>query len=64
MTKGKRQPPLHLDMDFSEALERLGKTNIREVLELEKATADKKRAARTNPTALPDNPTKDDDTDR
>lgn len=31
MTAGKRQPPLYLEMDFAEALERFAGTNPKEV---------------------------------
>lgn len=39
----KNQPPLWLDMDFAEALERFGKTDGKEAKQIEEAERTKKR---------------------
>ena len=49
MKTGKRQPPLWLDMDFAEALERFGQTDLKEVAQAEEATVTKKRAKHRAP---------------
>jgi len=45
VTKKKHQPPLWLDMDFAEALQRFGKTNHDEMVNADEVTAPKKKAA-------------------
>ncbi len=50
----KRQPPLWLDIDFVEAMERFGRTNRKETLEAEAATVAKKAAG--VPNVPPDKP--------
>ena len=46
---GKRQPPLWLDIDFAEALERFGLTDRKETLDAEEATAVKRAAGVSTP---------------
>ena len=45
MTTGKRQPPLWLDMDFAEAMERFAQTDPNEVASNKDAEASKPEAA-------------------
>lgn len=47
MTRGKKyEPPLHIDMDFGEALERFGATDPKELDELLKRDKNKKKAGK------------------
>ena len=50
----KRQPPLWLDIDFGEALERFGQTDRKETLEAEALTTAKRAAGVSDPP--PDTP--------
>jgi len=49
MTGKKYEPPLHLDMDFEEALERFGGTNKKEVDKLLRRTKRKKAGKAQDP---------------
>jgi hypothetical protein len=53
MTGRKYEPPLYLDMDFEEALERFGTTDPKEVKELMERAKEKKPPGRKAPTARP-----------
>lgn len=49
----KNQPPLWLDMDFAEALERFGKTDGKEAKAQEELTASKRREEDSHPPPVP-----------
>lgn len=52
MTRSKKyEPPLHIDMDFMEALERFGTTDPKEVKELMEQSKKKKPPRDKPPTA-------------
>jgi len=49
MTAGKRQPPLWLDLNFAEALERFAGTSLPETKEAEQTTTSKKKVDGSKP---------------
>ena len=49
--RGKREPPLSLDMSFNEAFARFVQTSLPETEELERLTSQKRKAAGLSPAA-------------